>query len=137
MRRLLALLCLPLCPLALAACGPASATSTSAFSGVKHEVAQRIADFQSHASGAEEKKICSEDLAASIVARLGGTHGCEEAIKRQLGQVDNLEVSIESIEVAKTGTAASARVKSIYEGKARPSTLSLVKEAGKWKLAGE
>jgi hypothetical protein len=27
-------------------------------------------------------------------------------------------------------------VKSVYEGKTRPSTVSLVKEGGKWKISG-
>jgi hypothetical protein len=137
MRRLLATLCLPACALALAACGSAtSATSTSAFSGVKREVAQRIADFQSNANSSEEKKICANDLAATIVKRLGGTKGCEAAIKTQLGEVDNLEVSVESVAVGALGARATATVKSIHEGKSRPSTMLLVKESSSWKISG-
>jgi hypothetical protein len=137
MSRLSAILCLPLCALALAACGAStSATSTSDFSGVKREVAQRIADFQSDASSTEERKICANDLAARIVRRLGGSKGCETAIKNQLGQVDNLEVGIQSVSVAAGGTSASATVKSIHEGKSRPSTLQLVKEGRSWKISG-
>ncbi len=136
MRRLLLLLGLPVCALALAACSTTSSTSTSGFSGVKREVAERIADFQSDANSSEEKKICADDLAARIVGRLGGTKGCEAAVKRQLDQVDELEVSVESVEMGAHGTSATATVKSIREGKSRASTLSLVKEGGKWKISG-
>ncbi|HTU79841.1 MAG TPA: hypothetical protein VMF09_13895 [Solirubrobacteraceae bacterium] len=137
MHRLSASLCLALCALTLAACGASSSsTSTSGFSGTKREVARTIANFQSHATSSEEKKICSEDLAASVVSRLGGTSGCEAAIKHQLSQIDNLEVGIESVDLADSGKSATAHVRSIREGKTKPSTLSLVKEAGKWRISG-
>jgi hypothetical protein len=136
MRRLLTTLCLPLAALSLAACGSTTATSTSGFSGAKREVAQAIADFQSDASSSEEKKICEESLAAPVVRRLGGAKSCEAAIKTQLGEVDNLEVSVESVQVGARGATASATVKSVHEGKTRPSTMLLVKEGGKWKVSG-
>lgn len=136
MRRRLPVICLPLSALLLAACGPTAATSTSSFTGAKHEVAQAIASFQSHASSSEQKKICEEDLAAALVARLGGSKGCEAAIKTQLGQVDNPELAIQSVQLGARGTTASATVKSIYEGKSHPSTMLLVKEGGKWRIAG-
>ena len=103
---------------------------------MQREVAQTIASFQSDSTSAEEKKICGEDLAAGLVARLGGRKSCEAAIKRQLAQVDNPELTIESVRVAPHGASASATVKSIHEGKSRASSLSLVKEGGKWKISG-
>jgi Domain of unknown function (DUF4878) len=136
MRRLLALSCLPLAALALAACGAAPATSTAGFSGAEREVAQTIANLQSNATSAEERKICEQDLAASVVSRLGGVKGCEAAIKTQLNGIDNLEVSVASVKLAPHGTTATATVRSIHEGKTRPSNVSLVKEGGKWKISG-
>jgi hypothetical protein len=135
MRRPLMSLCLVLCAPLLAACGTAGSTSTTGFTGVKREVAQGIASLQSDAGGVEKKKICTEDLAASVVKRLGGTKECEAAIKRQLDQVDQLEVSVQSIDVS--GSTATATVKSIHEGKSKRSTLTLVKEGRTWKVAGE
>ncbi|HTA12203.1 MAG TPA: hypothetical protein VK765_02190 [Solirubrobacteraceae bacterium] len=135
MRRSLTTLCLMLCAPLLAACGTAGSTSTSRFTGVKREVAQGIASLQSDAAGVEQKKVCTEDLSASVVKRLGGTKGCEAAIKRQLDQVDELEVSVQSVNV--TGTTATATVKSIHEGKNKLSTLTLVKEGHAWKVSGE
>jgi hypothetical protein len=136
MRRLLAPFCLPLAALALAACGAAPTTSTSGFSGAEREVAQTIANLQSHSSSAEESKICEQDLAASVVSRLGGVKGCEAAIKTQLGGVDNMEVAVASVKIAPHGTTATATVRSIHEGKTRPSNVALVKEGGKWKISG-
>jgi hypothetical protein len=133
MRRLLTLICLPPCVLALSACG--STVSTSAFKGEQHEVAQTISNLQADATAGEQKKICADDLAAAIVARLGGTKGCEEAIKKQLAEIDSLTVTVQSVKLAGAETRASATVTSVYEGKTRPSTVSLVKEAGKWKVS--
>ena len=147
MRRALALLCWPLLGISLTAC--ATTVSTSAFKGQQHEVAQTVANLQTDATAGEDKKICAHDLASAVVARLGGTSRCEAAIKSQLDQVDNLEVSVQSITLgaAKPGGAgkhgappglatASARVKSIHSGKHAESTVSLVKEGGKWKISG-
>jgi hypothetical protein len=133
----LACLCACSCALALSACGTTSSTSVSAFSGVRREVAQTIANLQSDSNSSEEKKVCGSDLAGSLVSRLGGRKRCEEALKKQLAQVDNPELTIESVHVSAHGRRASATVKSIEEGKKRRGTLSLVREGGKWKIAGE
>lgn len=134
MRRLPLLLCLPLFALALSACG--STVSTAGFKGDQHDVAQTVANLASHATAAEEKKICGEDLAAGVVKRLGGTKGCEAAIKSQLAEVDSLAVTVGSIQIAPDGASATALVASIHEGKSHPSTIALVKEDGKWKISG-
>jgi hypothetical protein len=134
MRRPLTLLCLPLAALGLAACG--STVSTSAFKGEEQEVAQAISDLQSAATTGEQKKICAELLSATVVARLGGAKGCEAAIKNQLAEIDNLDVSVQSVHLASGKTTATADVSSIYEGKTRAGKLSLVKEGKHWKIAG-
>jgi hypothetical protein len=145
MRRVLALLCWPLLGVGLSACG--AAVSTSAFKGQQHEVAQTLANLQADATASEDKKICANDLAGAVVAHLGGASRCEAAIKSQLAQVDNLEVSVLSVTLSagKAGgggkpgaggiATASARVKSIHSGKHAESTLSLVKEGGRWKIS--
>jgi hypothetical protein len=128
--------------LGLAGCGSTIA-STSAFKGESHTVAQAIADLQSDLSGDEQKKVCTKDLSAAVVASLrsaapqssSATAGCEAAIKRQLGEIDNLELAVDSVTVSASGTTAEAKVRSIYEGKTRLSILTLVKEGGRWKLS--
>jgi len=132
-RRLLALLCLALAPLAVAACG--STVSTSNFKGEQHAVAQAIADLQADATAGEEKKICKDDLAVSVVTKLGGRKRCEKTVKTQLTEIDSLEVSVQSIQIAAGGSTATAHVKSTYAGKKRAGTVSLTKETGRWRVA--
>jgi copper chaperone CopZ len=132
-KRAAALAAAALAALALGACG--STVSTSHFKGEEHAVAQAIADFQSHATASEQAKICEQDLAAGVVKKLEGKKGCEAAIKRQLNQVDNLDLTVESVKVAPDGKTATASVKSTYAGKQTTSTVALVKEGGKWRLA--
>jgi hypothetical protein len=127
---------LPVCALVFAVTACGSTVSTAGFKGAQHEVAQTVANLQSHATASERKKICGEDLAAALVRRLGGVKRCEAAIKSQLSEVDSLEVSVQSVKLAAGGKTATARVSSIYEGKPRARALSLVKEGGKWRIAG-
>jgi len=134
MRRPFVLLCVPLSGLALSACG--STTSTAGFHGEQHDVAQTVANLQSNATAGEEKKICSQDLAAGVVRRLGGRTRCEAAIKSQLAAVDRLEVTVQSVQIAPDGASATAAVESIHEGKSRASNVALVKEGGDWKISG-
>jgi hypothetical protein len=131
----LALLCAPLLALGLAAC--ASSVSTAGYTGEKHAVAQTIANFQSDVREASEQKVCDNDLSSALVTRLGGSGGCRQALKKQLTEVDNPELSVQSIQLNTSAgpRTARAQVKSIYEGKNRLSTLSLVEERGKWKIA--
>ncbi len=117
----------------LAACG---ATTTSAgFSGEKHNAAQAVANLQSNATSGDEKKICSQDLAAAVVSRLGGQSSCEKAIKEQLAQISNFETTVESVQIAAGGRTAVAQVKSTHEGKSRVTPVTLVKEGGSWKVS--
>jgi hypothetical protein len=118
----------------ISACGT-SAVSTGSFKGEEKAVAQRIADFQSDATSLSEQKVCHNDLASVVLARLKAAGGkCEAALKTQLGEVDVFELKVESIAIA--GATASARVKSTWSGKSRFSTMRLVKEGGAWRIAG-
>lgn len=132
--RALALLSVPLAAVTLAAC--ASTVSTTAFKGTAHDVAQTVSNLQADATASEDKKICTNDLAAATVARLGGTKSCEAAIKKQLAEVDSLTVSVQSIQLAPGAKTASAHVKSIYQGKSAATTITLVKENAGWKISG-
>ncbi len=132
-RRPIALLCLSLAPLALSACG--STVSTSGFRGEQHAVAQAIADLQTDATAGDQKKLCSEDLATSVVAKLGGRQSCERTIKTQLTEIDSLEVNVQSIQIAAGGATAKAHVTSTYAGKKRAGTVSLAKDAKGWRIA--
>ncbi len=132
-RRTFALLCLLLVALTLSACG--TTVSTSSFSGEQHAVAQTIANLQADATAGDQKKLCTNDLAAPVVAKLGGNKGCEKTIKTQLTEIDSLDLSVASIQIATGGATATAQVKSTYSGKKRTGTVSLVKEAKSWRIA--
>ncbi len=135
LNRVLALLCVVLPAAGLAACG----TTSTAFKGEQHEVAQVISILQTDARNADEQKVCTNDLAAALVRGLDSANGgCREAIKKQLSDVDSFNLTIHSVQVnaAQKKPTASAVVTSIYSGKTRASTLLLVKEAGKWKVSG-
>ncbi|HEV3094262.1 MAG TPA: hypothetical protein VGY30_07080 [Solirubrobacteraceae bacterium] len=118
---------------ALTGCGETA--STSAFKGESQNVAQTIVDFQSDVSAREQKKLCQKDLAASVTVRLTRAAGsCQAALKNQLLQIDATGLTIQSISL--TGRSAAARLKSTYSGKSAVSTLTLVKEGGRWKISG-
>jgi len=132
-RRTLALLSVPLSALVLAACG--TTVSTSGFSGEQKQVAQAISDLQTNATAGDQKKVCSEDLAASVVEKLGGTKGCESVIKTQLAEIDNLNVTVKSVDIPAGAATATASVTSTYAGKTRAGTVSLVKQGKAWKVS--
>lgn len=130
--KLLSLAATALCALALAACG--TTVSTSGYKGEEKAVAQRVSEFQSDATASDEQKVCENDLASPVKARLqtaGNT--CQSALKHQLSQIDTLELKIKSIAVK--GNTALARVTSTWSGKSRESTLALVKEGSTWRIA--
>jgi hypothetical protein len=116
----------------LAGCG--SSVSTSSFKGEEHAVAETIANLQADATAGEQGKLCKNDLSAAVVSRLGGTAGCQAAVKSQLSEIDNLEASVESVKISSTGKTATAQVKSVNEGKQAIRTVSLVHEDGRWKV---
>jgi hypothetical protein len=126
--------CAVLLVVGLSAC--ATTVSTSAYKGEAKDVAQTIKNLQSDVTAGEEKKVCQNDLASSVVKSLSSAPGgCQRAIKDQLAEIASFEVSIQSIQVTSPAKSATARVKSKYSGKNRISTISLVKEGAKWKIA--
>ncbi len=134
--RRLALLCAPLLAFGFAACG--STNSVSGFKGEQHAAAQAVSNLQTYATARDEQKICTNLLAKSVVARLELVKGgCKQAMNKQLGEIDSFEVTVESVQVDASATppTASASVKNVRSGKTRLSTVSLVKEAGGWKIS--
>jgi hypothetical protein len=130
MRRVFAIACLLLCALGAAACGTTS--SSAGFKGAEHEAAQTISDLQSDITSSERKKICERDLAAPIVAQLGGQSACEAAVKNRLSEIDNTELNVESVKIE--GDKATAQVKSVYGGKKQIRDVTLAKEGSRWRI---
>ncbi len=120
--------------LGVGACG-SSTVSTSSFKGEAHAVAQRISDLQSDVSALNEQKICAQDFSRAARARLSTAgNTCKRALKRQLGSIDDYELSVEKIAVS--GATATARVRSTWSGKLSTNALKLVKEGGTWRVEG-
>jgi hypothetical protein len=118
----------------LAACG--TTVSTGNFKGEQHEVAQAVSNLQSDVRAGDQQKVCTNDLAAAVVARLNAAPGgCKQVRKGQLTESDNSDATVESVQITgSTGKrTATAKVKSVYNGKKRVRTVSLVYEGGKWR----
>lgn len=130
--RVIALLCAPPLALGLSAC--AQTVSTSGLKGDAKSAGETVKDLQSDVTTGESKKVCQKDLASAVVKRLqSAPGGCQGTIKEQLAEIGSVELTVESVQVS--GTTATARVKSVYSGKKRTSTISLVKEGARWKIA--
>jgi nucleotidyltransferase/DNA polymerase involved in DNA repair len=120
--------------LGVAACGETS-SSTGNYKGESQHVAQTISNLQSDATSSNASKVCSRDLAQSVVERLqAGGSSCKQALESQLREIDTYSLAVESISVK--GNAATATIKSTWSGTQRVHTLSLVKEDGSWKVSG-
>ena len=133
LKRALLLLCAPLLALGASAC--ASTSTLSTFKGEDHAVAQVVSDLQSYGTAGEAQRICTNLLASTVTARLhSAPGGCEHALKEQLSQVDTPEVTVEKVQLHGV-TGATAEVKSTYAGKAKLTTVTLVKEDGAWKIS--
>ncbi len=130
-KRACSLITIPLLAVGLAACG--STVSTSSFKGEAKAVAQRISDLRSDVTSSNEQKLCSNDFSSAVRARLNAKGGCPQALKRQLGAIDDYELAVEKVAVS--GATATALVKSGWSGKLRSTTLTLVKEGGGWRIA--
>ena len=131
-KRALALLGAPLLVLGLAAC--AKSVSTSGLKGESKSAAETIKNLQTDVTAGDQKKVCSNDLSSTLVAKLNTAKGgCQQAVKDQLVEVDSFEVTVDAISV--NGSTATAKVTSKFAGKNHPSTLTLVNESGKWKIS--
>jgi hypothetical protein len=128
----LTLAALALSALAFAACG--ETVSTEKYKGEEKAVAQRISEFQSDATASDQKKVCENDLAAGVKAKLAtGGGSCQEALKHQLSQIDTLELKIRSIAVK--GNTAVAHVTSTWSGKTKESIVALNREGSAWRIS--
>ena len=120
----------------LAGCGPAGASNNAKnFKGDQNAVAKTIDDFSSAVRNSDEKKICSDLLASTLVTRLDASaQKCTGAVSDQLDAAGDTKLDVKTIRV--TGNRASATVVSKVDGHDRTQTLSLVNENGSWRLSG-
>jgi hypothetical protein len=128
---------LPICALlagALGGCGPTTSSSSGSFHGTQGTVAKVISNLASAASNHDSTKICNQILASKVAARLAAAGGsCSTVVHKQLDDVDDFNITIESIAVS--GNNAAARVQSTSNGHKHIDTLHLVHESGGWRVA--
>jgi hypothetical protein len=113
-------------------CGATGSNSASDFSGGKQDVATTIDDLSSNARKSDERAICTNLLASSLIQKLQtGGQTCATAISHALDDADTVDMTVKSVTV--TGTKATALGDS--KQKAPNDTFQLVKEGGRWKIA--
>ena len=122
-------------PFALGACGSTPKDSAKSFKGDQRAVAQTVEDLQSAASKGDQKKICGQLLADSLVAqiRTSSKKSCDDAIQDAIRDVDAFELQVQKVTV--NGDAATATVKSEAGKDHTASTLTFVREHAAWKIA--
>jgi hypothetical protein len=122
----------------VAGCATTGTVSTSGLSGAQKDIATTIGDFQSDAQAGDAAKICSAELAPSVVAALNANgHTCEAVIKDQLKVVDSFSLQLPTNNAIKVnGNTATAVVQDTQSGKTtHVDTLTLVKSGNTWKIA--
>jgi autotransporter adhesin len=125
------------CAALVAGCQPTSSskTDTSKFQGAQRQVAQAVDDFQNAASDGNDNVVCRDYLAKALADRLAaGGKGCPAVVHEAIRNADSLDMTVQSVQV--NGGQATARVKLETGKKDRTATLSLVREGGRWRIAG-
>ena len=111
-----------------------SKDSSGKFRGDQRLVANAIEDFQSAASKGDQGKVCRDQLAQSLRARLSrGPGGCLATVDAALKDADTFDLTVQSVRI--TDGRATARVQEDTGDRTRTVTLGLVKEGPGWKLA--
>jgi hypothetical protein len=135
----IALLAAALAAAALAAgCAPQRASTSdkvSQFTGDQRAAAQAIEDLESAAQDSNEAKLCTQVLAKAFADRIGASGGgCATAVNAAIKDTDSLDMTVESVRV--NGDRATARVKFETGKKDRQGNVTLVREGGRWRVAG-
>jgi hypothetical protein len=137
-RPLIVLLAAALAAAVLSGCAPQRASTSdkvSQFKGEQRAVAQAVEDLESAAQDSDETKLCTQVLAkafADKIAAAGG--GCESAVNAALKDTDSTDMTVESVSV--NGDDATAKVKFETGKTDRRGNVSLVREGGRWRVAG-
>lgn len=122
---------------ALAGCASTGSVSTSGLTGAQKQIATTISNFQSDAESNSPAKICSDDLAPSVVAALStGGHTCPQAITDQLKVVDSFNLSLANNAIKVNGDTATAAVEDTQSGTtSHVDIVTLEKSGSTWKIA--
>ncbi len=72
-------------------------------------------------------------LTSALRKTLDGEGGCTKIVANQLGTITDFTLTVKQIQIR--GKTALVRVTSTNAGKTRPSTLTLVREHGSWRIS--
>ena len=133
-----------ICALAVAGCaqgGNTSKDSTANYQGTEKLIAGTVEDLQAYGEKGEGEKICSQLLTARLsqkIGREGGAKGCSAAVTDAMEQTDKADLEVTDVAIdPKDAEKAKATVKAKTGDKSsQSSTMELVKESGRWKIAG-
>jgi predicted lipid-binding transport protein (Tim44 family) len=120
-----------------AGCQPQSSTrgdSAGKFRGDQRLVAQTVEDLQSAAGDGDGAKICRDLLSRALAGRLAqGGRGCAASVEAAVKDADSVDLTVESVRVS--GERATARVRLETGARDRRTTLQLVRENRRWRIA--
>ena len=125
------------CAALVAGCRPTTSSNTdlSKFKGDQRQAAQVVVDFQNAAKDGNDNSICRDLLATALADRLAARgNGCPAVVHEAIRNADSLDMTVQSVQV--TGQKATARVKLETGKKDRTTTLALVREGARWRIAG-
>ena len=142
MTRALTIIC-AICAGALAGCaqgGSQPKDSTANYKGQEKLVAGTVEDLQAYGEKSEGGKICSQLLTARLsqsIARKGDATGCSGAVGAAMKETDKSDLEVTDVTIdPKDPEKAKAVVKAkTGEKSSQSSTMELVKESGRWKIA--
>ena len=121
----------------LAGCGASTSNNTSDFQGDKKAVAQVIDDLEKASKGTnpDTKEICNTIFAKAVADQLRqGDQDCQDAVKRQLKDSSDSDISVKSVNV--DGNTANATVVSTVNGNDATQTLKLIRDGQTWRISG-
>jgi copper chaperone CopZ len=123
---------------AVAGCAPQQSSTSdkvSQFTGDQRAAAQAVEDLESAAQDGDEAKLCTQVLARAFAGRIGASGGgCTNAVHAAIKDTDSIDMTVESVRV--NGDRATARVKFETGKTDRRGNVSLVREGGRWRVAG-
>jgi hypothetical protein len=120
-----------------AGCQPRSSTrsdSAGTFRGDQRLVAQTVEDLQSAANDSDETKICRDLLSRALAGRLARAgRSCAATVQAAVKDADSVDLTVEAVRV--TGDRATARVRLETGARDRRTTVHLVRENRRWRIA--
>ncbi|HWV88294.1 MAG TPA: hypothetical protein VNZ62_22805 [Capillimicrobium sp.] len=115
--------------------GQQSSNNADDYSGEQKAVAQVVDDLAEAGMKGEASDICNTLFATEVADALNqGNRNCQDAVSDQLEDASSFELDVVSVEV--TGDAATAVVRSEFDGTEEDRTLTFEKANGTWRIAG-